>query len=404
MVFRSHFTLLILSIAITIGNVSTSSLWNSNKNTFLNFTQLSGRYNFWTEEHTVTTDDGYILTVFRMRSKDCFAFKKYPVLLIHGLFQSADTWLDAGPDAGLAYLIANECYDLWVGNQRGNYYARKHVTLNPDRDPIFWKFSIDQMGIYDLPAMVDYILKNTKKDKLSYVGFSQAVGTCLIMCSERSGYCDKVNILIALAPSSRITNMKSVVLRTVFDKFNKLKDVLTSIGVYEVFALGEPVQALVSLLFKSDIFAWVTSSTGLGLFDSPNPGSIDSKTLQQIATHTPSGTSTHTLAQYGQSLETDNFQKFDYGKKLNIETYGTDQAPIYNLSATTAPVVVLYGNNDHVDYIEDVLWMVKQLPNVLEVREIADPLWNHFDMVYSQNIKNLSFPIVSEYLLKYSTA
>jgi len=34
----------------------------------------------------------------------------------------------------LAYVLAKSGYDVWLGNNRGNIYSRKHQTLNPDED------------------------------------------------------------------------------------------------------------------------------------------------------------------------------------------------------------------------------------------------------------------------------
>lgn len=63
-------------------------------------------------------------------------------------------------DNSLAYVLANAGYDVWLGNNRGNIYSRKHQTLNPDIDTAkFFDFSFYELGKYDLPANVDYILQ-----------------------------------------------------------------------------------------------------------------------------------------------------------------------------------------------------------------------------------------------------
>ncbi|KAI8436519.1 hypothetical protein MSG28_010059, partial [Choristoneura fumiferana] len=92
--------------------------------------------------------------------------KKTPVFFMPPLLSSADTALEAGVDAGLPYLISDDCFDTWVGNARGTYYGRRHIRLDPDKDKEFWEFSVDEIGTYDIPAMIDYVSNKTGEDKL----------------------------------------------------------------------------------------------------------------------------------------------------------------------------------------------------------------------------------------------
>lgn len=45
---------------------------------------------------------------------------------------------------------------------------------------------------------------------------------------------------------------------------------------------------------------------------------------------------------------TGRFQRFDYGKSENLEMYGTDKPPEYNLSNIRIKLQVIYGTNDYV--------------------------------------------------------
>jgi lysosomal acid lipase/cholesteryl ester hydrolase len=110
------------------------------------------------EDHTVLTDDGYILSLFRIPGAlgDFTYPKGPPVLLVHGLVDSADGWV-VNDDDSPAFILSRAGYDVWLGNSRGNKYSRRHTTLGTETEE-FWNFSWEELGIYDLPAFTDYIL------------------------------------------------------------------------------------------------------------------------------------------------------------------------------------------------------------------------------------------------------
>ena len=98
------------------------------------------------EVHSVQTDDGYILDLHRIY-KD--KIRKKVVFLQHGLLADSSNWVLNGPgEKSLAFKLADEGYDVWLGNSRGNTYSRKHKSLDPDRDKKFWDFSFYEMAVY----------------------------------------------------------------------------------------------------------------------------------------------------------------------------------------------------------------------------------------------------------------
>ncbi|XP_075985432.1 lipase 1-like [Anticarsia gemmatalis] len=377
------------------------------RDSLLNFTELTSEYGYLAEEHKVVTEDGYILTMFRIaKSRNCEGkIRSPPVFLMHGLLQSSDSFIDSGPNAGLAYLISDACYDLWLGNNRGNYYSRHHVTLDPDSDPRYWDFYINEIGSYDIPAMIDYVLEYTESPKLNYVGFSQGTGTFFVMCSERPEYCDKVQLVVGLAPAARQINTKSVLFRGITQTLEKLESALTIYGVQEVLSKGAFCQEFVAFFCHFTDFTRKLCAKTMDIFDYVESyhGAINNKTTKVLFGHFPAGTSVHNMARYGQSMKSNNFEKFNYGRDKNLQVYGSEEPPKYNLSAVTVPFVCIYGKNDGLVDTEDVKWLVSQLPNVIESVEVEDPLWNHMDVTYSEYTGQLIFPKISEYLSKYST-
>lgn len=69
----------------------------------------------------------------------------------------------------LAYLLADNGYDVWLANARGTEFSKNHKTLNSNSTP-YWNFSYHEMAKYDLPAIVDHILEITNQSALHYVG------------------------------------------------------------------------------------------------------------------------------------------------------------------------------------------------------------------------------------------
>jgi len=65
-----------------------------------------------------------------------------------------------------------------------------------------------EMGKYDLPAEIDYVLGRTGMKELRYIGFSMGTSIFWIMMSIRPEYNAKVKVMVALAPVVYINNMK----------------------------------------------------------------------------------------------------------------------------------------------------------------------------------------------------
>ncbi|KAJ0171248.1 hypothetical protein K1T71_012798 [Dendrolimus kikuchii] len=319
-----------------------------------NFTRAVTEYGYNSEQHTVITEDGYILTVFRLLPpKKCLGkTRKPPVLLMHGLLLSADSWIVAGPNIGLGYLITDLCFDLWIGNSRGNTYSRKHITLNPDKNLEFWNYSYTEFGRYDLSAMIDYILEATGSDNNNNNknGLIAKSLDCHLERLSLGGWVKGQIQKAALLDTARIV-------RRFLDQ---LGSITTCIN------------------FTSE------------------------RTIKDAYKTFPSGTSVKNIAHIGQLLQSYGFKKYDYADEKNIKIYGASKPPSYDLSRVSTPVVVFYGLNDALVDPKDISWLVKQLPNVLEVYQVADPMWNHEDFTYCKFVKDLLLPKIKEYLVKCS--
>lgn len=127
--------------------------------------------------------------------------KKYPVLMIHGLLQSAGAYC-TNDDDSLAFYLAKSGYDVWLGNNRCGFNPR-HKMLQYS-DPRMWAWNIRQMGVMDLPALISRVLSETGFEKLGLVAHSQGTTQTLVALAkeQRPEIGDKISVFCALAPAA----------------------------------------------------------------------------------------------------------------------------------------------------------------------------------------------------------
>lgn len=146
---------------------------------------------------------------------------------MHGLLDSSSAWVLMGAENGLAYLLADAGYDVWMGNARGNRYSRRHITLNPDGNrrnrQRFWDFSWHEIGTIDLPTMIDFVLETTGFQKLHYIGHSQGSTSFFVMASERPEYNEKIILMQALAPVAIMRNLHSPIARALAQMLDRVE-------------------------------------------------------------------------------------------------------------------------------------------------------------------------------------
>jgi lysosomal acid lipase/cholesteryl ester hydrolase len=63
--------------------------------------------------------------------------------------------------------------------------------------------------LYDIPAVVDYILEQTGHQRLTYVGHSMGCAVYFIAMSTHPRLNQKIDLMLALAPATTVANMKS---------------------------------------------------------------------------------------------------------------------------------------------------------------------------------------------------
>lgn len=133
-----------------------------------------------------------------------FINRNSDVLLMHAAMTAGGQFVING-NKSLAFMLSNAGYNVWILHARGTSYSLKHRYLS-NQDPKFWDFSWHEIGIFDIPCAIDYILGRRRKKQLHFVGHSQGPAAFLVMLSAKPEYNYKVTSAYLLGPAVYIHN------------------------------------------------------------------------------------------------------------------------------------------------------------------------------------------------------
>uniref|UniRef100_A0A8D8XCX3 Lipase 1 n=1 Tax=Cacopsylla melanoneura TaxID=428564 RepID=A0A8D8XCX3_9HEMI len=349
------------------------------------------RYGYPVEYHQVTTEDGYILGLYRIpHGKDRKADpQKKPVFLQHGLFLSSACFVLAGPNISKAFLLADEGYDVWLGNFRGNTYSRRHKCLSPD-EAKFWDFSFHEMALYDIPATIDYILEKTNNKQLSFIGHAMGSTVFYITSILRPEYNDKVLVHVSLAPINYLGRTRSFIFKGIALFVNPFKAIIDLLLHGEILTRTPAVDSAMKLLCTKGDAAKKFCLNLLSFIFGGNEHQIPASLVPSIAADEPAGISIKSLTHYMQFINSKRFCQYDYGP-LNQRVYNSETPPAYNLTAVNSKVVVIYSMNDPTSNEKDVHQLYRQLPSEKAVGlfKVASSAFTHMDFLWAKDVRSL---------------
>ncbi|RZC32270.1 Abhydrolase 1 domain containing protein, partial [Asbolus verrucosus] len=275
--------------------------------------ELIKKYTGNLQSYNVTTEDGYILTVFRV-------FKQNPIgviLLQPPISAGSIAWTSDG-NQSLAFTLWNMGYDVWLTNHRGASYSRKHVYLT-DTDPQYWDYSFHEIATYDFEVQFELIRNETNNSRIIYVGYSMSATEALIYASLKPEEAQNfIKSFILIAPTSKFLRLGEFM---TFEAARWIADYLTFVPYIVNF-------------FDSVIMGWT-------------PDEMDPILYPYIFSHHGRGITNKMLYHYIQIIASGNrFLMYDYGNKTNTVLYGSGLPPDYPLERILAPVYIIYGEKD----------------------------------------------------------
>ncbi|GJQ87640.1 hypothetical protein Trydic_g17465 [Trypoxylus dichotomus] len=360
----------------------------------LNTIQMIQRQGYPVEEHTnVQTSDGYLLDLHRIPyGRNNAGGGSRPVaFLMHGLLSSSADWVNMGADKSLAYQLADEGYDVWMGNARGNTWSRKHIIYNPNRDSEFWDFSWHEIGSIDLPTMIDYVVGVTGQQQVFYIGHSQGTTSFFVMTSERPEYNSRIKLMIALAPIAYMSNMTNPFFQLLSLFHNTLEWVLGFLGVDEFLPSSDLFTLIGQIACNDESFVQGVCASIFFLIGGWNSAQMNQTVIPVVTTNAPAGSSTKQFIHYAQEVSSGHFRQFDYGLILNLIRYGSFSPPDYNIQNIRAPVGLFYSANDWLAAVVDVHQFANQLPNLALRYLVPDPQFNHLDYLFAIDVRELCY-------------
>ena len=213
--------------------------------------------------HTVTTEDGYILTAYRVRTKE-LRDGAPAALLQHGIMASADGWIAHHPEEAPAFVLAREGYDVWLASGRGTLASRGHTKYDADSPDWqsrqqYWAFSWQELGDDENPAFIELVRNVTKLDKITYVGHSQGTTQMFysLLGKKQAWFKERVNLFVALAPVTQLAHQAAKPLTVLVFIMKPLIKVLNWLHVYSACGRGEQEVYEVVCAYSPETCLWV---------------------------------------------------------------------------------------------------------------------------------------------------
>ncbi|KAH6799153.1 alpha/beta-Hydrolases superfamily protein [Perilla frutescens var. frutescens] len=365
----------------------------------------------------VVTDDGYVLLLERIPRRD----SRKVVYLQHGILDSSMGWVSNGVVGSPAFAAFDQGYDVFLGNFRG-LISREHVNKKISSRQ-YWKYSINEHGTQDIPAMIEKIhdikiseLKSNQSDLEEESNTDQPYKLCAI-CHSLGGagiliYAitrrieekpHRLSRMILLSPAGfhhdstavftmseylffMVAPLLALFLPAFYIPTRFFRMLLNKLArdFHNLPAVGGLVQTLMSYVVGGDSSNWV------GVLGLPHYNMNDMPGVSfRVALH---------LAQMKRSKK---FVMFDYGSKAaNMEVYGSPE-PL-NLGDyygfIDIPVDLVAGRKDRVIKPSMVRKHYKLMKDAGVEVSFSEFEYAHLDFTFSHREELLSY-VMSRLLL-----
>ncbi|NXI48200.1 LIPM Lipase, partial [Galbula dea] len=347
---------------------------------FLPQSQIICHRGYPSEEYEVMTHDGYYVSLNRIphgREEPRKRGAKPAVFLQHGLLGEGSQWVENLANNSLGFILADSGYDVWLGNSRGTSWSRTHQHLSSDQVE-FWDFSFHEMAIYDLPAVIDFVLQKTGQKQIYYIGHSQGCTIAFIAFSSMPELAQKIKLFFALAPVVTVKHARSPIMKISFLLDRQFKTVQLLLGKTDATLRLRKLWRFLPMLCRHLLLQKPCANLFF-LMGGYNEKNFNMTRLDVYTSHYPDRTSVKNIIHWAQVVKSGEFKAFDYGSE-NPAIYHQETPPFYQVEEMSVPTAVWSGGEDWVADWRDVHVLLHRITHLIIYGHIPD--WNHWDFIW----------------------
>lgn len=326
----------------------------------------------------------------------------------HGLLTNSELFLlGSEKNKNLPYLLVDLGYEVWLGNNRGNKYSRKHLKLSVS-DKRYWNYSLDEFALYDIPDTLRYIQTYySHGTKIMYVGFSQGCLQLFASLSLNPHLNQSISLFVGLSPAIIPRDLSHTLLKLIVNKtandnsflyglFGE-RAILPSVSFWCWIMGPDLYQQVVDRLLRF-LFGWTLRNI------SPQQKKVGYR-------HMFSNSSVKLIIHWFQIIASRRFQMFDETCNIGLLGLATLSRDLKYTTSRVAPfpishhldvpMVLVYGDSDILVDIDSTRRLIlsqnaKMTSKLLEV--IKCSTYEHMDTLWGNNVYEDVFKRVIEHM------
>jgi len=283
------------------------------------------------------------------------------VVLQHGLMDTSATWVLNGRTESLGYILSDAGFDVWMANSRGSRYS-SHKSL-ATTSSAYWNFDWDDMATFDIPAVVSFVLAQTKVDQLYWVGHSQGCAISFAGFLQSNNIAKHIAGFAALAPVTWLQHQASPLMKGMVTLH--VDTVLSAVPAMKFVPSGPGLSRTLGTLCK--LLPSLCDSFATGLFGPTGPPNIATARVPVFFGHFPDGTSTKNIVHWIVNARSGSF--------------ADRNGHVFDVANLQVPTQIYYGSGDYLGDPTDVQSLAGTVKNLKGLQKIDG--FGHMDFTWS---------------------